>query len=158
MVAGLLVRPRRSGRTRVRADAYVPRWTYVDRRVDRMIDLRFGQQSFFQRGNFPKTVINGTTEVVLKNPWEGRPNSAPFDQQFYLILSLSVGGTSGWFPDDAGGKPWLDGSASRSCRLCGCGVGADASAPIAAMYDFAHAKDQWYPTWPTNDKTRALAV
>ena len=26
------------------------------------------------------------------------------------------------------------------------------------MYDFAHAKDQWYPTWPTDEKARALSV
>ena len=82
-----------------------------------MIDLRFDKESFFQRGEFPKTVINGTTEVVLENPWEGRPNSAPFDQQFYLIISLAVGGTPGWFPDDVGGKPWFDGSTSMSTRL-----------------------------------------
>ena len=97
--------------------AVVPRWIYVDRRIDRMIDLRFDKESFFQRGEFPKTVINGTTEVVLENPWEGRPNSAPFDQQFYLIISLAVGGTPGWFPDDVGGKPWFDGSTSMLIRL-----------------------------------------
>ena len=95
-----------------------------------MIDLRFGQQSFFQRGNFPKTVTNGTTEVILENPWEGRPNSAPFDQQFYLNLGISVGGTSGWFPDDVGGKPWLDGSASMSSLLCCCGAGVLIQLPL----------------------------
>ena len=88
-----------------------------------MIDLRFARETFFQRGNFPKTVVNGTTEVVLEDPWKGRPNSAPFDQQFYLIISLAVGGTSGWFPDRVGGKPWLDGSASMSSSLVRCGVG-----------------------------------
>jgi hypothetical protein len=31
---------------------------------------------------------------------------------FYLVIDLAVGGTSGWFPDSVGGKPWYDGSAS----------------------------------------------
>jgi hypothetical protein len=33
--------------------------------------------------------------------------------EFYLILNVAVGGTSGWFPDWAGDKPWLDGSQSE---------------------------------------------
>jgi hypothetical protein len=33
-----------------------------------------------------------------------------FRKVFYLIIDLAVGGTSGWFPDDKGGKPWYDGS------------------------------------------------
>jgi hypothetical protein len=32
---------------------------------------------------------------------------------FYLIINLSVGGTSGWFPDEVGEKPWYDGSTSE---------------------------------------------
>ena len=34
---------------------------------------------------------------------------------FYLILDVAVGGTNGWFPDNAGNKPWLDGALSVSC-------------------------------------------
>jgi hypothetical protein len=32
--------------------------------------------------------------------------------EFYLVIDLAVGGTSGWFPDSVGGKMWYDGSAS----------------------------------------------
>lgn len=32
--------------------------------------------------------------------------------EFYLVIDLAAGGTSGWFPDGVGGKPWYDGSAS----------------------------------------------
>jgi len=96
-----------------------------------MIDLRFDKESFFQRGDFPKTVVNGTTEVVLENPWEGRSNSAPFDQQFYLVISLAVGGTPGWFPDDVGGKPWFDGSTSMSSRLLVARQDANSVAPLS---------------------------
>jgi hypothetical protein len=40
---------------------------------------------------------------------------------FYLIINLAAGGTSGWFPDNKGGKPWFDGSLSMllsSAPLC----------------------------------------
>ena len=84
---------------------------YVDTRLHLVVDLRFNQP-FFERGNFPQVITNGTEQVVLQNPWVNRPNSAPFDQPFYLILNVAVGGTNGWFPDGAGNKPWLDGSLS----------------------------------------------
>ena len=32
------------------------------------------------------------------------------DIAFYLILNVAVGGTNGYFPDNLGGKPWLDAS------------------------------------------------
>jgi hypothetical protein len=32
---------------------------------------------------------------------------------FYLILDVAVGGTNGWFPDNAGDKPWLNGALSQ---------------------------------------------
>lgn len=52
---------------------------------------------------------------------------------FFLILNVAVGGTNGWFPDNFGSKPWLDGSNT-------------------AMYDFAAAQDTWFSTWPTDDQ------
>lgn len=43
------------------------------------------------------------------NPWKGRPPSAPFDQYFYLIMNVAVGGNT-FFPNRAEnqgyGKPW----------------------------------------------------
>ncbi|PSN57618.1 Beta-1, partial [Blattella germanica] len=57
---------------------------------------------------------------------------APFDQQFYLVISLAVGGISDYFPDKSGNvhykKPWNNTSPS-------------------AMLDFWESKDHWYPTW-----------
>ena len=89
---------------------------YVDTRLHRTVDLRFNLP-FFERGNFPQVITNGTEQIVLQNPWVNRPNSAPFDQSFYLILNVAVGGTNGWFPDGVGNKPWLDGSLS-TCTTC----------------------------------------
>lgn len=89
-------------------------WVYIDSRLHRSLDLTFNEP-FYTRGDFPAVVTNGSTgqEYVLQNPWFGRPNSAPFDQPFYLILNVAVGGTNGWFPDGAGNKPWLDSSKSK---------------------------------------------
>lgn len=51
------------------------------------------------------------------NPWEGSSKMAPFDQEFYIIINLAVGGTA-YFPDDAtnadGSKPWLNTSPTVS--------------------------------------------
>ncbi|KAH7096352.1 concanavalin A-like lectin/glucanase [Auriculariales sp. MPI-PUGE-AT-0066] len=117
-------------------------WIFVDRRVNRVIDLRFKKQTFFERGKFPLTFQNGTDTVLLRNPWEtnGKQNLvAPFDKEFYMILTVGAGGTNGWFPDNAGDKPWFDRS-------------------NAAMFDFANATDTWHKTWPTKDEDRAMVV
>ena len=88
------------------------RWIFVDSRVHRIVNLDFRKQSFFKRGKFPLVFRNGTDDAILQNPWRDHNNAAPFDQSFYLILDLAVGGTSGWFPDGYGGKMWFDGSNS----------------------------------------------
>ena len=61
------------------------------------------------------------------NPWKGRGDNAPFDQEFYLVMNVACGGTGGYFPDGEG-KPWND---------------SDPHA-VNAFYD---AKSEWYPTW-----------
>jgi hypothetical protein len=47
-------------------------------------------------GEFAGESINGSIPV---DPWSstGRKNT-PFDESFYLILNVAVGGTNGWFP------------------------------------------------------------
>lgn len=111
---------------------------YVDNRLQHMLDLRF-DIPFFQRGQFPTSVANGSQEILTPNPWSGRGNSAPFDQPFYLILDVAVGGTNGWFPDGAGDKPWLNGA-------------------INAMQLFAQSQDKWSQTWPQSEDDRALRI
>ena len=110
---------------------WTPDWMrfYVDSRLQATLTIDItgrGGHSFFDRGHYPATAHNGSdTEAVVTNIWEeaGGSAAAPFDQSFYLILDLAVGGTSGWFPDGVGGKPWLDGSngeypvsVNRVCR------------------------------------------
>ncbi|KXN83003.1 Beta-1,3-glucan-binding protein [Leucoagaricus sp. SymC.cos] len=123
---------------------YALEWTedfiriYVDTRLHHLLDLRV-KQSFWDRGDFPRVVQNGSEAVVLANPWANATKSAPFDQPFYLILNVAVGGTNGWFPDGSGGKPWFDGSNT-------------------AMGDFWRARNQWQSTWSSNPEDRSLVV
>ncbi|KAJ4481262.1 GH16 beta-1,3-glucan recognition protein [Lentinula aciculospora] len=110
---------------------------YVDSRLHHMLQLNINE-AFWDRGDFPAVVQNGSEIVALQNPWINGTNAAPFDQRFYLILDVGVGGTNGWFPDGPE-KPWLDGS-------------------LTAMRDFLQAQDQWYPTWPTNPDERGFVI
>jgi len=74
----------------------------------------------FEFGGFPKEV---------SNPWkyDGEPN-APFNQEFYLVFNVAVGGVAGYFPEGQCGKPWSDKSPT-------------------AVNDFYNNKGSWYPTW-----------
>lgn len=69
------------------------------------------------------------------NIWGGN-KMAPFDQAFYFILNVAVGGTSGFFPD-GDGKPWSNGSPN-------------------AKSDFWNARDTWQGTW--NGEDSALQI
>lgn len=99
-------------------------FTYVNSRLLQVLYSNF-DESLWDRGNFPTADSNGTR---LDNPWAQSGDSAPFDQKFYLILNVAVGGTNGWFEDGQSGKPWLDASPN-------------------AKKDFWNAQDSWYPTW-----------
>ncbi|KAI0174599.1 beta-1,3-glucan-binding protein [Pestalotiopsis sp. NC0098] len=100
-------------------------FTYVNSRLLQVLYTNF-DESLWDRGNFPTADSNGTR---IDNPWASSGDeSAPFDQKFYLILNVAVGGTNGWFEDGASGKPWLDASPN-------------------AKKDFWNSQDTWYPTW-----------
>jgi hypothetical protein len=161
---------------------YALEWTpdfmrfYIDTRLQSMLTMHQVKQSFFERGNFPKTAKNGTDqEVVITDIWSDS-NSAPFNQsefshsrvalallffkiliaddassscaslrwllllEFHLIISLAAGGTSGWFPDGYGDKPWYDTSGDKA---------------MAAFFD---AQDTWSATWPSNEEDRAFIM
>ncbi|KAJ7077220.1 glycoside hydrolase family 16 protein [Mycena epipterygia] len=128
---------------------YVLEWTdewlriSVDTRLHTLLDIKFNEP-FWKRGEFPQTVVgsDGHLEPLL-NPWANATgasaNAAPFDQDFYLIMNVAVGGTNGWFPDGQGDKPWLN---------------AAGNPPV----DFINGKGQWLPTWPENLEDRAMVV
>ncbi|KAF7338491.1 Glycoside hydrolase family 16 protein [Mycena venus] len=112
---------------------------YVDSRIHTVLEIstKNSKSSFWNRAGFPATAQNGSSEVPVTNPYTN--NNSPFDQPFYLIIDLAVGGTSGWFPDKVGGKPWFDGSAS-------------------AMSEFYKDKDTWHATWPTDPADGAFRI
>jgi hypothetical protein len=93
---------------------------------------------FWARGKF------GESAPGVNNPWKFGSKMAPFDQEFYLVINLAVGGIS-YFPDEAvnpSGKPWLN------------------SSPKAST-DFWNGRNAWLPTWGLNDtesKTANLQV
>ncbi|KAJ2921718.1 hypothetical protein H1R20_g15380, partial [Candolleomyces eurysporus] len=123
---------------------YALEWTenwlriYVDSRLHTLLDLRFNKP-FFDRGEFPPAINNGSGLAQLTNPWANGTNATPFDQEFYLILNVAVGGTNGWFPEAQGDKPWLNAAANPA-------------------HEFIKAIDQWYPTWPTTVEDRSMIV
>lgn len=140
--------------------------------------MRFNKP-FFQRGEFPPVVFNGSDLVALQNPWINGTDATPFDQgtpsdplralgytsdiatEFYLILNVAVGSTNGWFPEGQGNKPWLDRSESMYSYPLGNGepLGLTAhAARVDPLRDFANAENHWYPTWPTNVEDRAMIV
>ena len=88
-----------------------------------MLQVDFSTQSFWDRGQFPQS---------FANPWVNEDNSAPFNREFFIIMNLAVGGSSNYFPDGQGGKPWAN---------------ADQHSPNT----FLNSKGQWYPTWKGED-------
>ncbi|EIW76065.1 glycoside hydrolase family 16 protein [Coniophora puteana RWD-64-598 SS2] len=133
---------------------YAFEWTdswmrfYTDSRLQAMVNIKMtgsggnGEDTyFFKSAGFPATAMNASSgyEVVVTDPWTEGSNAAPYDQQFYLIMDLAVGGISGWFPDNVGNKMWFDNSQT-------------------AMQEFAKAQSDWYATWPTNEDDLAFRI
>lgn len=94
-------------------------YTYFDNPNNKVLNVNFTSESFWQRGNFPAN---------FNNPWAGRSNAAPFDQEFYFTMNLAVGGTNGYFPDGIGGKPWSD-------------------TDPHSVNSFYNNRGAWLPTW-----------
>lgn len=90
---------------------------------------------FWNRGGFASNAP-GTD-----NPWRYGGAMAPFDQEFYVLINLAVGGVA-YFPDDAvnpGGKPWKNNSPQAST-------------------DFWNGRSQWMSTWNSVDKSSSFQV
>jgi beta-glucanase (GH16 family) len=71
-------------------------YTYLDSRLVQVLFMSFKtQEDLWQRGNFSTLTENST---FLENPWVNTTDkSAPFDQEFFLILNVAVGSRNGWF-------------------------------------------------------------
>lgn len=91
------------------------------------------QGGFWEKGGYPGY-------PGIKNPWSGRGKMAPFDQEFYFIMNLAVGGVNGYFGDHlvnkGAPKPWKNWS----------GV---------AMKEFWEGRSGWLPTWRLDESDDA---
>jgi beta-glucanase (GH16 family) len=94
-------------------------YTYVDTDDNRVLQVDFTDQSMWERG--------GWANSTYDNVWMGRGNNAPFDQEYYLVMNVAVGGTTGYFAD-GGNKPWSNNSPTS----------------VKQFYD---ARGQWESTW-----------
>ncbi|MCJ1426790.1 hypothetical protein MMC29_004693 [Sticta canariensis] len=111
-------------------------FTYIDTRLLQVLYTNF-DEPLWKRGQFPLSDSNGTR---LVDPWSQSGDlSSPFNQDFYLILNVAIGGTNGWFEDGKSGKPWVDLS------------------PTAKL-DFWNARAQWQPTWENNGQMIVSSV
>ncbi|KAL5410705.1 hypothetical protein PMIN04_010525 [Paraphaeosphaeria minitans] len=110
-------------------------FTYIDSRLLQVFFLKFNKL-MWNRGGFSEKLVNNS---ALYNPWAatGRSNT-PFDQSFYLILNVAVGGTNGFFPEGVGNKPWGNQS------------------PMAPK-EFFDGMTNWLPTWGEGEK-RGMTV
>lgn len=101
-------------------------FTWIDNRLMQVLYTPFGKPMWSEGKFGADTKGNGS---AFEDPWTSTGHAnAPFDQPFYLILSLAVGGTNGWFEDGKAGKPWLD----ENHR---------------ARQAFWDARDVWSATW-----------
>lgn len=110
-------------------------FTYIDSRLLQVFFIKFNKP-MWDRGGFSKALVNNS---ALYNPWvqTGKFNT-PFDQPFFLILNVAVGGTNGFFPDGVGNKPWGNQSPT-------------------APKEFWDSMDNWLPSWG-NGTERGLTV
>lgn len=103
----------------------------VDGNVTGVVDAGDG---FWVRGGFDQT--------GRENPWQRGTSMAPFDQEFYIIMNLAVGGTAHFddgFRNEPTFKPWLN------------------TSPRAAA-DFWQGRDDWLPTWNMGTDSSHLQV
>ncbi|CAK8694096.1 unnamed protein product [Clavelina lepadiformis] len=112
---------------------------YVD--GNQILHVDPGDEGFWGFGEFDDSAPGSN------NPWITSNNKmAPFDQEFYLIINLAVGGTNGYFPDE-----WVNGKGAKPWN----------NASPTAMRDFWQAKKDWYSTWEpevNNGENAALQV
>jgi len=104
--------------------------TYIDDESQVVLNVPINQ-TFWQLGGWENSPYD--------NPWIDGSKNAPFDQEFFIILNVAVGGTTGFFPDGVGNKPWNN------------------SDPHA-VNTFYEAIDDWYPTWTSPLQVDSVTV
>jgi len=115
---------------------------YVDEESNVVNKVEFNEENDFWKMGLENEIWKSDKDGDIpfkkqfSNPWLGAHPSAPFNQEFYLIFNLAIGGTAGvgpqgFFPDGLGGKPWVN-------------------TQKTALTDFIQAKSEWLPSWTKN--------
>jgi len=113
---------------------YTMEWTedYIKTTIDgeTVLNVDFTEKTMWELGGW-------SANSDLQNPWVSGSRNAPFDDEYYLILNVAVGGVSGFFPDGslstnengaAYPKPWTDFTETTA-------------------RDFWQQKPNWFPSW-----------
>ncbi|ORY85571.1 concanavalin A-like lectin/glucanase domain-containing protein [Protomyces lactucae-debilis] len=107
-------------------------YTYIDNFLMNVLTYKVNKPNqFWIDGGLSNWLWGGTCANFRcnVNPYIGGSPIAPYDQDFFLSLSLRVGGLNGWFPD-GGAKPWTNNMNHT-----------------AAMTTFLAGKHTWLPSW-----------
>lgn len=103
-------------------------FTYLDSPDNKIMEIKVGD-GFWKRGGWDQ-------RQGLANPWVGAGADAPFDQPFYIIIQVAIGGVSGFWDDSVPGKPWQDKSKNSASQ-------------------FWDARDRWLPGWKAAGESAA---
>lgn len=107
---------------------------YVDDPRTTISHFEFPKEPMWDYGKFGDMQL----DPPIQNPWirSENPNVAPFDQHFYLILNVAVGGN---YLQGTPNLPWSPETAHPATT-------------------FWQNIKKWYPTWPTDPKERGMAI
>ena len=47
-------------------------------------------KSFWERGDFPQVINNGSEYIALKDPWANGSTAAPFDKRMFWFVTLVI--------------------------------------------------------------------
>ena len=88
----------------------------------------------------------------LPNPWEKGSRMAPFDQPFFIIMNLAVGGVN-YFGDSLVNQPYAKPWSNTSPRGKKFILSLNNFIKLfnSAMADFWKGRDNWLPTWNSNN-------
>ena len=76
--------------TRADGNAFHSR-IYVDNRLHHMMTVNINKP-FWDRGDFPQVINNGSDYIALKNPWANGSPAAPFDKRTFSSRSRWTNG------------------------------------------------------------------
>lgn len=87
------------------------------------MNVTLDKGGFWKLGNFSENI---------HNPWASESKVAPFDQEFFIIMNLAVGGNNGCFHENFKPSALWDNDEQNHGKL---------------MKQFCENRNKWLPTW-----------